>query len=286
MTGLLAQLDRATLAAIAGPAPAAKAARQVEILKETAALLPGLMEKFEINTETRIEQFLAQLGHESDSFCTTEEYASGAAYEGRSDLGNTKRGDGTRFKGRGLTQLTGRKNYLRFTLWMRSFMPDAPDFVANPELVELFPWAAWSAIWFWTVKKLNVLADRDDVIAITKIINGGKNGLDDRERRLAIARRKIEVKTVLAPISADIISREQGGFRVLYRGIQGEGDRVEDLQRGLAHAGFYHLAIDGDFGAGTENALKAFQRARGLKVDGKAGDLTFAALIAAAGASL
>lgn len=284
MSDLLAQLDLLTLQAIAGPAPAKKAARQLEILKASVAVLSDLMGQFEINTELRMEHFLSQLGHETDSFCTTEEYASGAAYEGRADLGNTKRGDGARYKGRGLIQMTGRANYRAFTLWLRSFMPDAPDFEASPDLAEEFPWAAWTAIWFWTVKKLNVLADRDDVIAVTKVINGGKNGLADRERRLAIAKRKIEVKSVLTAVAADLVSRAQGGFPVLHRGIRGRDELVEELQRGLSLLGYYHLAIDGDFGGGTEQAVKAFQRARGLTVDGLAGDRTFAALGQALGA--
>lgn len=274
MSDLLAQLDRATLAAIAGHVPSKKAARQAVILSESASILPQLMREFEISTELRMEHFLSQLAHESASFATTEEYADGSAYEGRSNLGNTQKGDGVRFKGRGLIQTTGRANYRSFTGWMRSFKTDAPDFERNPELVEDFPWAAWSAVWFWTTRNLNAVADRDDVIRITKVINGGRNGLDDRERRLAIARRKIEVKTVLAPIAADLISKAQGGFIVLYRGIQGQDDAVDELQQGLQQLGFYHLAIDGDFGGGTEQAVRAYQAARKLKVDGKVGEKT------------
>lgn len=279
---LLAQLDRATLSAIAGPAPAKKAERQLAILKATAATLTILMGKFEINTERRIEHFLAQLGHESDSFCTTEEYASGAAYEGREDLGNTERGDGTRFKGRGLIQLTGRANYRKFTAWMRSTDPSAPNFETSPDLVAEFPWAAWSAIWYWSTRKLNVLADRDDLVGITKIINGGKNGLADREHRLAIARRKVEVKAVITPIAAMLVERPPDGFPVLFKGVS-KPNVVEFLQRSLSNLGFYHLAIDGDFGAGTEQAVKAFQTSKKLKADGIVGAKTLAAIEAALG---
>lgn len=274
MSDILAQIDRATLADVAGHVPAKKAARQAIILSEAAACLPDMMRDAEITTELRIEHFLSQLGHESDSFCTTEEYASGAAYEGRKDLGNVHRGDGVRYKGRGLIQLTGRANYRAFTGWMRSFMPDAPDFEAQPDLVEDFPWAGWSAIWFWTVKKLNVVADRDDLVRITKLINGGRNGLDDRERRLAIARRKIVVKTALLPIVAGEIATAQNGFQVLYRGVDDDA-RVDEVQQALKQLGFYHLAIDGDFGAGTEQAVRGYQNARGLKVDGIVGEKTW-----------
>lgn len=281
MSDLLVRLDRSVIAAVAGHAPSKKAARQSAIIDAAASVLPQLMAEFSIDTELRIEHFLAQLGHESDSFCTTREYASGEAYEGRKDLGNTEKGDGVRFRGRGLIQLTGRSNYRSFTSWMRSFQTDAPNFVNSPDLVEEFPWAAWSAIWFWSVNSLNAFADRDDVIGVTKRINGGRNGLDDRQRRLEIAKRKIGVKAVIMPIAASVISAAQNDFVVLHRGIEGQEDRIEDLQRRLAALGFYHLAIDGEFGAATEQAVRAFQKAGALKVDGLVGAKTMAVLTAA-----
>lgn len=265
---LSARIDANVLFAVV-PRVGAKASQQSAIITKFAAMLPSLLDRFEVDTALRIEHMLAQTAQESDSFCTTEEYASGAAYEGRSDLGNTKPGDGKRYKGRGLIQLTGRTNHARFTAWMRGIISDCPDFVANPELVAAFPWAAWSVFFFWSEHGLNAYADRDDLVGGTRVINGGRNGLSARAAFLAKA------KVAVSTLQADGMSARQA-YAVLRRGMTGE--RVGSLQRALAAAGFYSLAIDEDFGAATENALKLFQRARGLTVDGMAGRETFAAL--------
>lgn len=124
--------------------------------------------------------FYAQLAHESDNFRTVEEYASGKAYEGRKDLGNTSPGDGVKYKGRGYIQITGKSNYKAFSDVMKM------DFVNKPQLLLDPKWALASACWFWQTRKLNALALKDDITAITKIINGGVNGLQDRIDKLAI----------------------------------------------------------------------------------------------------
>lgn len=138
-----------------------------------------------INTPLRQVHFLAQLGHESASMIYTEELASGQAYEGRKDLGNTQPGDGPRFKGRGLIQITGRANYTAYGKARSS------DFITgdNPKLLATDPnTAADCSGWYWDTRKLNGLADQDNVRAITKVINGGFNGLPDRISRLALAK--------------------------------------------------------------------------------------------------
>lgn len=264
---LTARIDASVLQAIV-PKVAGKPT-QLSIMKAFGDLLPSLLDRFEVDTPLRIAHLLAQTAHESDLFCTLEEYASGAAYEGRIDLGNTQPGDGKRFKGRGPIQLTGRKNARGFTAWMRRINPDSPDFEANPELIETFPWAAWAVFYFWSEHKLNSYADRDDLVGGTKVINGGKNGLDKRAELLAKA------KTVIAGLHGTVMSGRQA-FAVINRGMSGQV--IEDLQRALTAAGFYMQAIDGQFGAATEGALKLFQRGRGLTVDGVAGRETFAAL--------
>lgn len=126
------------------------------------------MEDHNINTPMRIAHFLAQIAWESGSLKYVEEIASGAAYEGRKDLGNTEPGDGVRFKGRGLIQITGRANYKKYgdSLGLDFTHDWKWRLVAEPF------YAADSAAWFWETHGLNELADKDEFTKITKIING------------------------------------------------------------------------------------------------------------------
>ena len=150
--------------------------------------LPYLLTKMEdraINTPLRQTHFLAQIGHESGALRYNEELASGAAYEGRSDLGNTAVGDGRRFKGRGLIQLTGRANYHDYGESIDIDLTVDENWLnvaRDPAL------AVDAACWFWETRELNQLADNDDVVAVTRCINGGTNGLADRKDYLARAR--------------------------------------------------------------------------------------------------
>lgn len=132
------------------------------------------MEEFEIDSLERQAAFIAQIAHESGGLRYVRELASGEAYEGRKDLGNDQPGDGVRYKGRGLIQITGKANYRA--------CGDAlgVDLVAEPELLEGPVLACRSAAWFWASRGLNDLADRGDFKAITKRINGGYNGYQDR----------------------------------------------------------------------------------------------------------
>ena len=138
-----------------------------------------------INTPLRIAHFLAQIGHESSELRYCEEIASGAAYEGRKDLGNNQPGDGVRFKGRGLIQLTGRSNYAAYGKARGMDLTTkegCATLASDPAL------AVDVACWFWTEHGLNELADKDDVTKITKRINGGLNGFDDRKAQLSRAK--------------------------------------------------------------------------------------------------
>jgi putative chitinase len=142
-----------------------------------AVYLPALndaMAEFGIDTTTRQAAFLAQICHESGSLRYVRELASGAAYEGRSDLGNTEPGDGIRFKGRGLIQITGRANYRACGLALGLPLEEAPH------LLEQVGPACRSAGWFWRSRGLNAVADRGDLKAVTRRINGGLNGFADR----------------------------------------------------------------------------------------------------------
>ena len=137
-------------------------------------LLNKYMAQYGINTQARKAAFLATILHESDSLTYTREIASGAAYEGRKDLGNIEAGDGEKYKGRGLIQLTGRSNYEQIS---NEF---GIDFVKNPHLLEEPEWAVKSACWWWADRGLNEVADRGDFRRITRIVNGGYTGWTDR----------------------------------------------------------------------------------------------------------
>lgn len=132
-----------------------------------------------LDNSLRFVHFLAQLAHESGNFRYMEEIASGAAYEGRKDLGNIQVGDGKRFKGRGPIQLTGRSNYRKYGQKL------GIDFEKNPEIVAIPSVGFLVACEFWSANGLNNLADKDDLLTITRRINGGTNGLADRNAHLA-----------------------------------------------------------------------------------------------------
>lgn len=134
------------------------------------------MEEFEINTPLRQAAFLAQIAHESGQLVYVKELASGEAYEGRQDLGNTSKGDGKRYKGRGLIQLTGKANYISLMLAL------GIDCLNKPELLEEPENACRSAAWFWKTHGLNEFADKQEFRKITRIINGGYNGMADRQK--------------------------------------------------------------------------------------------------------
>lgn len=131
-------------------------------------------EEYGISTPLRQAVFLAQITVESGSLHYVREIASGEAYEGRADLGNTEPGDGRRFAGRGLGQITGRRNYTVCGIAL------GIDLVAQPELLELPEYAARSAGWYWRTRNLNSAADADRFGTACKLWNGGYNGLDDR----------------------------------------------------------------------------------------------------------
>jgi putative chitinase len=141
--------------------------------------LNDAMDEFGISENVARETaFIAQVAHESGGFRYVRELASGEAYEGRKDLGNTEPGDGVRYKGRGLIQITGRSNYAACSTALFGY----PTKLLNePELLEQPGYACRSAAWFWSdYKHLNELADKGDFLRITKRINGGVNGWDDR----------------------------------------------------------------------------------------------------------
>ena len=150
--------------------------RAQELGLAAAVLFPayGLMD-----SPLRLAHFLAQLIHESGSFRYMEELASGQAYEGRANLGNTEPGDGIRYKGRGPIQITGRANYRRYGRKIGIDIERHPVIAAIPSI------GLHLALEYWKSCGLNTLADADNVNGITKLINGGFNGLEDRKAHLA-----------------------------------------------------------------------------------------------------
>jgi putative chitinase len=143
---------------------------------EFVAPLNNAMAEYEIITPERMACFLAQLAHESGELRYVRELATGEAYEGRKALGNTQPGDGVKFKGRGLIQVTGRSNYAACS---QALFQDE-RLLETPEILEEPAYACLSAGWFWSTRRLNNLADRGDFRGITKTINGGYNGMPDR----------------------------------------------------------------------------------------------------------
>lgn len=250
--------------------------------------------KYDITTDERIAGFVSQCAHESMDFNAMSEnlnyreetlnkvfpryfgpgkrnaaeYAKNpekiANYvymdEFRSSkLGNTQPGDGWRFRGRGLKQLTGRDNYTRFAKDYGMTAEEAAAWVETKE------GALASALWFWKTNNLNPIADTGNVAALTKKINGGDIGLADRQARYAKAMAALGGKvSAAAPVTTAV-------SETLRRGSK--GDSVKKMQAKLG------LTADGDFGPGTEAALKKWQSANGLTADGVAGPKTLAKLL-------
>lgn len=243
----------------------AEAIAQHAIVRAVGEVLTPTLAEYDISTRLRIAHFLAQTCHESAGFRTTEEFASGQAYEGRADLGNDQPGDGVRYKGRGLIQLTGRANYREVGKALKVDLEREPTHAAEPRL------SLRIACEYWKRRRINALCDADDLIRVTQAINGGLNGLDDRRQYTTKA------KAVIARIEGIRIgaTAAPGDRPVLRRGSRSMD--VADLQVMLRGLGF-PLVIDGDFGAATELAVMRIQAERQLTVDGIVGPQSWKAL--------
>jgi len=167
--------------------------------KDIDTYLPVLndeMPRFGIDTPLRICHFLAQIAHESGELRYSREVASGKAYDtGRlaKMLGNTPEadGDGQKYKGRGLIQLTGTTNYRYFNEYLRDVLDETVDVLAKPEIVEKPKYSVMAACWFYDTAGCIALSDEDNVKAITKRINGGYNGLESRIKYLKRAKKAL-----------------------------------------------------------------------------------------------
>lgn len=212
-----------------------------------------LLEEYDVSRNTlRLCHFLAQAAHETAGFKTLTEYGHAGyfrrLYGHRRDLGNTKLSDGPRYRGRGIFQLTGRYNYRRYGQILDIDLEARPELAQSPEI------SLRIACEYWRQHDLNRLADRNDIRAVTRRINGGYNGLADRQRYL---QRALSVWSTTASSGPTRASLRQGDT----------GARVRRLQKYLAQEG-YQIAIDGLFGRQTLRVLKAFQKSNHLKSDG------------------
>lgn len=192
-------MQGSTIAAVPPPTPARPSQLSVtaerlrrlvpsgkpDIIASVASGFDKLAASAGVTTRLRICHFLAQAAHETDRFRTLQEYggpAYFARYEGRRDLGNTQAGDGARFHGRGIFQLTGRANYRRFGVAVGVDLEREPQRATEPEI------SLRVALAYWHERGCNAAADADDVVRVTKLINGGRNGLAERTRLLAVAK--------------------------------------------------------------------------------------------------
>ncbi|MDA1098243.1 MAG: peptidoglycan-binding protein [Proteobacteria bacterium] len=181
-------------------------------------------------------------------------------YGNRMGNGPPASGDGYRYRGRGYLQLTGRENYRKFGSRLGLDLEADPEGAMEPATAWLIA-ASYLATRSWHGKTALEWADDNNVEAVTRIVNGGLNGLADRRHRTSLALAALEGDQVLATLRPG----DEGGL-------------VERLQHALSARGFSPGALDGDFGAATENAVKAFQAANGLGNDGVVGANTWAAL--------
>lgn len=241
------------------------------VIGDLELYLAPTLEKYGINTQLRVAHFLAQAAHESAHFQTLKEFwgptAAQKRYEGRKDLGNTVEGDGKRFMGRGIFQITGRANYTDMGKRL------GIDLVTDPNVAATGKISVLTACEYWKSRNINVPADSDDVTAVTKKINGGTNGLQERINYLKTVKGIIhEIFSEPTPPLPEhdkpvVVAPEpdESDNALLMRGSN--NDLVKLLQIGLTNNG-YPVNNDGDFGQATENAVKAYQKANKLKVNG------------------
>jgi putative chitinase len=255
-----------------------------------------ILPKYQITNERRVAHFISQCAHESNNFRTLEENLNYSAdvllrvfprYFGsgrrsaaeyarnpeklanyvymdefrtpRARMGNTQPGDGWRFRGRGLKQLTGRNNYAAFGRTVGMTAEQATDYVSTEK------GAIESACWFWNSNNLNFIADTDNVVEMTRRINGGDIGLTDRQQRYnrAIQLFRNSPRPTIIP-TANLNETVR---------IGSSGNTVRAVQAKLG------LKADGAFGPATDRALREWQLKNGLRVDGIAGPVTLARLL-------
>jgi putative chitinase len=248
-----------------------------------------MLPKYEINTPQRVAAFVAQCAHESGNFRTLREnlnYSAGSlmrvwpsrfptleianqyamqpekianrAYADRMGNGPESSGDGWKYSGKGLIQLTGKDNYSRFAQSINMSIDQLPEYLVT------FEGAVQSACWFWNTNHLNQFADSNDILTMTQRINGGTNGLEERQKNNEHNLQILESNSIQesVPVNTNIVLR---------RGSRGSEVAAMQLALGLTN--------DGDFGPATERALIKWQSENNLVPDGIAGPATLSKLI-------
>jgi putative chitinase len=247
---------------------------QRKCIEAIGPMLQQTLTELGLNTDLRAVHFIAQACHETMGLALLEEQDSGVGYENRADLGNTQPGDGPRYKGRGIFQLTGRKNYKTYGDKLGLDLINHPGLAADPIN------SLRIACEFWNRNNLNTYADADDVLAISKIINTGHNGttmpngLQDRKDYLAKAKAALG-SVNLSPSAPPQAAAPAAGMPPLRP--NDKGPPVTILQEKLIAAG-YTVAVDGDYGPNTEKMVRQFQRDHKLEEDAIVGAATWKAL--------
>lgn len=272
--------------------------------RRSAALpvLNSVATAYAINNQHRVAAWLATLAVESGELRYEQEIASGAEYEGRVDLGNTQKGDGERFKGRGRIQITGRSNYQSYTnyLMQKSHLPFI-DFIQNPLALATEPYATDSAGWFFAIKiNANPLADKGLFLDIQVKVNGRNRntGLPNNwtqrsefyQRGLAALPANFQLGAtqppiapqappatapVTPPVAAPVPTPAATPEAPRLLKLGDTGDDVKAMQERLIHYRFLAPAgADGIFGLETEAAVKHLQTDHHITVDGEVGPVT------------
>ena len=267
-------------------------------------VFPAFCKKYDLTTRNRVAGFLAQSGHESMDMRVVEENLNYSAaglmktfgryftsathaqqyhrqpekianyvYDDRhpkrtNKLGNIYDGDGWKFRGGGVKQLTGRYNY---TEWAKSLGMTADEAAAY---IRTAAGALESAGWFWKKNNLNAYCDRDDIVGMTKVINGGNIGLADRTARYKTAKAVLpatidlsgvvvtEPTVPVKPAPAPAPGTPTIGDTIVAK-YGDKGEKVKSIQRALK------LTADGDFGKNTKLAVESWQRANRFPVTGE-----------------
>jgi putative chitinase len=253
-----------------------RGSRQAAIIDAIGPTLLETLGRYEILAPLRVAHFLAQTCHESAGFSTIEEvplpqsphfeqYDPGTR-KGRL-LGNTLAGDGERFKGRGLIQLTGRANYTFYDGRLGLGLIDHPERAADPSTALVI------ACEYWKCRELNTFADWDDALTVTYLINGGFGGLGERRVYLQKA------KTALAIAASDPPGHPAFPLRP---GDKGAGVKSLQVMLGRIQGG---VGADGEFGPATGAAVLQFQERNGMSADGVVGPETWTMLCRQAGSN-